>query len=83
MPESWSRDGTTLLFALGPSQAIRKVTVSVGIVRMLPGEEFKDAFARVDTMLYSAKERGRNRIEVDPSPILFPTQFQEPSTVSL
>lgn len=64
-------------------EAIRKVTVSVGIVRMLPGEEFKDAFARVDAMLYSAKERGRNRIEVDPSPILFPTQFQESSTVSL
>jgi diguanylate cyclase (GGDEF)-like protein len=43
----------------------RPVTVSVGIAQYRAGESVDDWLARADTMLYLAKERGRNRIEVD------------------
>jgi diguanylate cyclase len=45
-------------------EAIRQVTISVGIARILPGEEFKDTIARADVALYAAKNKGRNRVEV-------------------
>ncbi|MBU4530012.1 MAG: GGDEF domain-containing protein [Hoeflea sp.] len=38
------------------------VTVSGGITRAFPGQEFADIFSRADKALYDAKEGGRNRI---------------------
>lgn len=41
-----------------------QVTFSGGVVEGRPGESWSDLLARADTMLYRAKELGRNRIEL-------------------
>ena len=38
------------------------VTVSGGVSRALPGQEFGEAFSRADRALYAAKTGGRNRV---------------------
>lgn len=41
-----------------------KVTVSMGLTPCKKNELFADVYARVDKLLYAAKQGGRNRIEV-------------------
>lgn len=41
-----------------------KVTASFGVTEFCKGELYEDVFKRVDTALYYAKEKGRNRVEV-------------------
>lgn len=42
---------------------IEKVTVSIGIAEYKSGETFNELYEKVDKALYSAKNKGRNRIE--------------------
>ncbi|MEX0958566.1 MAG: PAS domain S-box protein [Burkholderiales bacterium] len=42
---------------------VGKVTVSVGVVQLLPGEDAPALLKRVDEALYRAKARGRNCVE--------------------
>jgi diguanylate cyclase (GGDEF)-like protein len=41
-----------------------RVTASFGVAELLSQEDFESLYARADAALYTAKERGRNRIEV-------------------
>ncbi|HEX8384243.1 MAG TPA: GGDEF domain-containing protein [Sphingomonas sp.] len=41
---------------------IGRVTVSVGLTAVQPGENLEDAFARADRFLYTAKSTGRDRL---------------------
>jgi len=49
-------------------EQIQRVTISVGVTRFVRGEEIKVTISRADEALYSAKENGRNRVEVNPPP---------------
>lgn len=40
-------------------------TLSLGVVRLRPKENFARLLARADRLLYRAKRRGRNRVEAD------------------
>ncbi|MBZ8142705.1 hypothetical protein CLD22_22770 [Rubrivivax gelatinosus] len=42
-----------------------KVTVSIGVTRVLPGEPLPPALARADALLYRAKHEGRDRVVLD------------------
>ncbi|WP_428036603.1 GGDEF domain-containing protein [Amphritea sp.] len=42
-----------------------RVTVSFGVAERQPGDEINDLVARTDSLLYRAKEEGRNRVCVD------------------
>ncbi len=44
-------------------EAIR-VTASLGVSEMRPGEDFDTLYARADAALYAAKHAGRNRVEL-------------------
>jgi diguanylate cyclase (GGDEF)-like protein len=44
-----------------------RVSVSVGVAAILPGESLADALRRADAALYAAKHRGRNRCVVAPA----------------
>jgi len=47
-----------------------KFTASFGVTELGEGPSaFQDAYARVDSALYLAKTRGRNRVEVNPRPL--------------
>jgi len=48
-------------------EPIRQVTISIGVTRFIRDEDIKDAIARADYALYQAKEKGRNRVEYNPS----------------
>lgn len=54
---------------------IERLTVSIGISQHRPGESFNKLYERVDEALYSAKEKGRNRVEFEEVPC-----FSEPSS---
>lgn len=41
------------------------VTVSIGLVGILPGQSFKEAYRAADRCLYQAKEQGRDRVVSD------------------
>jgi diguanylate cyclase (GGDEF)-like protein len=41
-----------------------RVTASFGVAELSSQEDFESLYARADAALYSAKERGRNRIEI-------------------
>lgn len=41
-----------------------RVTASFGVAELSAEEDFESLYARADAALYSAKERGRNRIEI-------------------
>jgi diguanylate cyclase (GGDEF)-like protein len=41
-----------------------RVTASLGITEMRPGEDFDTLYARADAALYAAKNKGRNRVEL-------------------
>lgn len=43
-----------------------RATVSVGVTDLAPGEDADTFLGRADRALYLAKERGRNRVEVEP-----------------
>lgn len=46
----------------------RPVTVSIGGALLAPGEEAQQWLARADAAMYRAKEAGRNRVEMAPTP---------------
>lgn len=57
--------------ALGVRTAAKDgvVTISIGVAELMPADESVSAWLkRADAALYRAKERGRNRVEVDPEP---------------
>ena len=60
-------EGTRRLVFDGDSEGVR-VTVSAGVVRRMPSESLDGAVARADRVLYEAKESGRDRVIVAPSP---------------
>ncbi|MDJ0275242.1 GGDEF domain-containing protein [Sphingomonas sp. 2R-10] len=41
---------------------IQGITLSAGLVTILPGEALRDAIARADALLYAAKRQGRDRM---------------------
>lgn len=43
-------------------EELAKITVSIGVTQLLPGESFETLFERCDRALYQAKQRGRNRV---------------------
>ena len=45
-------------------EPLGQVTFSAGVVEGRPGESWTDLVCRADTMLYRAKELGRNRVEI-------------------
>ena len=49
-------------FAL-PSGQILRVTASIGVAHVEPGEALDAVLARADAAMYAAKARGRNRVE--------------------
>ncbi len=44
--------------------ALIRVTVSIGATLALPGDSMETLIGRVDELMYSSKERGRNRVTV-------------------
>jgi diguanylate cyclase (GGDEF)-like protein len=42
-----------------------KVTTSIGVTEIRPGEDRKDALMRADDLLYAAKRSGRNQVKTD------------------
>lgn len=41
-----------------------RLTVSIGVAQLIPGESREDTIARADAAMYRAKQHGRNRVEV-------------------
>lgn len=41
------------------------ITISIGLTEVNRNEKFEDVYKRVDKLLYTAKQNGRNRIECD------------------
>lgn len=46
------------------------VTASFGVAQWRGGEDILDVMQRADRMLYAAKRNGRNRVAVDPAPVV-------------
>ena len=51
-----------------PFAVVGRVTISSGVVQRQPWESAEAWFHRLDQVLYRAKERGRNRVELEPEP---------------
>jgi diguanylate cyclase (GGDEF)-like protein/PAS domain S-box-containing protein len=51
-----------------PFAVVGRVTISSGVVQRRPWESAEAWFHRLDQVLYRAKERGRNRVELEPEP---------------
>ncbi len=49
-----------------PFEAVGSVTISAGVAQRRPRESAEDWFRRLDRVMYRAKERGRNRVELEP-----------------
>lgn len=49
----------------GSDAPLGRVTFSGGLVAVAPGESLEAAFVRVDSLLYAAKEAGRNCVHVE------------------
>ena len=45
-------------------EEIERITISIGVTGLTPGEDLDGAIGRADAALYRAKENGRNRVEV-------------------
>lgn len=43
-------------------EEVAKITVSIGVTQLNPGESFETLFERCDKALYQAKQSGRNRV---------------------
>jgi len=41
------------------------ITVSIGLAEWRPGEQLDEVIQRADRTLYSAKQAGRDRVEID------------------
>lgn len=52
--------------AVAPPLPVGKVSLSIGVVAVRPGDSQDGVFARVDRALYAAKDGGRNRIVIAP-----------------
>ena len=46
--------------------SLGRITVSVGVARLEPGESAESLVGRADRALYAAKHKGRNRVVTDP-----------------
>lgn len=44
-----------------------RITASIGVTELRPGEDFASLYMRTDTILYAAKQAGRNRVEMVPA----------------
>lgn len=62
--------------AVAPVLADRKVTISIGLDELRPGDDRGALLSRCDVALYKAKERGRNRVEYAVRPALVPSAGQ-------
>lgn len=61
-----------------PVEPAGTVTVSIGVAQYNAGEAWVQALERADTMLYLAKERGRNRVQYD-SEMTIPGHLADPA----
>lgn len=43
-------------------EKIENITFSIGVVQYQPGESINEFVARADTMMYTAKRTGKNRV---------------------
>lgn len=48
------------------NQSLGTITMSAGVAEALPDETWLELMMRADALLYRAKERGRDRVEVEP-----------------
>ena len=46
-------------------EEIERITISLGVTPLAPGENLDGAIGRADAALYRAKENGRNRVELE------------------
>lgn len=48
-----------------PIEPVGRVTISIGVVEVHPDEDVKILYKRLDSALYAAKRKGRNRVSMD------------------
>jgi diguanylate cyclase (GGDEF)-like protein len=63
---------------------VGRVTVSIGVTSLRPGDAASAAFGRADQALYSAKRRGRNRVLLyDPKDVSPALESRRPQTADV